>query len=236
MMKTVNFKNRKKIVVYKMEPKKKIFIIVLISVFLVFAMMSRLSNFVSYNLRDYLKEKVNKENLLLLKSSFSYLRSEEVDLNNLINVVKNSKEEIVEVGFNIKECTNILASITSNLNNSMTEFNYLGYKLDIPIGFISSNVLFRNLGPKIPIKVEVGDVALGNISTVVKEFGINSALIEIHVTVSITTSILYPFDTLNNTTSYDTLISSKIISGVVPDFYNGMINSKSDTISLPLNE
>lgn len=191
---------------------------------------------ISYNVKDYLLERVNKENMLLLKSSFSYLKQEDVSLDNLISVVKNTKEEIVEVNFDIKECTLILSHISGYINDSLTEYNTLGYRLDIPTGIVSNNFLLQNLGPKIPIKVEIGDVALGNVTTTVKEFGINNALIKINLRLTLNTSILYPFEALTKSTTYDTLIASKIITGHVPDFYNGAINSKSDTITLPLNE
>lgn len=235
-MKTVKFKNKKNINIYKINIKNKILLAILGSVFLVVLIISKLSNYISFNLRDYLEAKVNKENLLILKNSFSYLKREDVNLDDLITVVKNSKEEIVEVEFKLKESTMILSNIVGYMNENLAEYNYLGYKLDVPIGFVSNNVLLRNLGPKIPIKVELGDVALGNVETVIKEFGINNVLIELHLKVSINVSVLYPFDTFTTSSSYDTLIASKIVNGVVPDFYNGVINSKSDSINLPINE
>lgn len=93
-----------------------------------------------------------------------------------------------------------------------------------------------NLGPKIPVKVEIGDTALGNVFTTVKDFGINNALLELYVQIDLSTMILYPFETLEETTTYKTLLSSKVISGVVPDFYNGVLNSQSETIDLPITK
>lgn len=219
-----------------MNKQKRLLLIVLLSIGFVIYMSYKIMTSISYNVKDYLLERVNKENMLLLKSSFSYLKQEDVSLDNLISVVKNTKEEIVEVNFDIKECTLILSHISGYINDSLTEYNTLGYRLDIPTGIVSNNFLLQNLGPKIPIKVEIGDVALGNVTTTVKEFGINNALIKINLRLTLNTSILYPFEALTKSTTYDTLIASKIITGHVPDFYNGAINSKSDTITLPLNE
>lgn len=232
-MKTIKFKNKKTL---KLQIRNKMFVIVLLSILLIVFFLIKISRNISFNLHSYLQERINKENLIYLKTGFSYLKKEEVDLNNLITVTKNSKEEIVEVNFNMKECTLILSNIVGYVNDSISNYNYSGYRLDIPIGIISNNVLLRNIGPKIPIKVEVGDIAMGDISTEVKDFGINNALVEIRLSVTLNTSILYPFDTISTNSTYTGLISSKIITGKVPDFYNGTITSKSETISLPINE
>lgn len=234
MMKRVMFK--KSFTIKNVSKKNKVIIFLLFTVFLITFFTKKITSTISYNLTTYLQEKVKKENQIILKNSFSYLNKEEVNLDKLMTVIKNSKEEIIEVDFNIKECTAILTNISSYINDSLSDYNYFGYRLDIPAGIITNNFIFRNLGPKIPIKVEVADVALGNVSSQVKEFGINNALIEIHISITINTSILYPFDTISSSTKYETLIASKIITGEVPGFYNGSINSKTDTISLPLNE
>ena len=166
---------------------------------------------------------------------FSYLIKDEVNLDNLMTVIKNSKEEIIQIDFNVKECTVILSNITSYINSNLEDYNHIGYRLDVPITLINNTPLFRNIGPKIPIKIELGDIALGNVKTVVRQFGINNALLEVYLEVTINTQTLFPLEITENSTTYESLISSKMIAGVVPNFYNGQINSKSDIISLPLN-
>lgn len=229
-MKTVKFKNLKSM------RKYQIIATIFISLLLVKVIFNKISYYISFNMQDYIKALVVKENNHILKDSFSAVSYDDIDLESLIKVVKNSKEEIVEVEFNYSECSKLLSDIIEHMNESLNSYNYLGYRLDIPLGYISNNPLVMNLGPKIPIKIELADIALGNVKTTVKEFGINSALVEVFLEIYLDTSILYPFKTYTENTTFTAVLSSKIISGVVPDFYSGVINSESDMFNLPLNE
>lgn len=229
-MKKVKLKN------WNAHIKQKIIATFIISVFLTLVMIISLTKNISSNLTDYIIKVVKRENTLILKDSFSQTEKNGVDIDRLIKVVKNSKEEITEVDFDMVSSAKLLTGITSYINEHITEYNYLGYRVDVPVGFLTNSPIFVNLGPKIPIKVELSDIALGNVKTVVKPFGINSALIEVYLDIYLKTSILYPFQTLEENTEYSSLVASKIISGTVPSFFGGSINSKSDTINLPLNE
>ena len=132
--------------------------------------------------------------------------------------------------------SSLLSSITDYINATLNEYNYLGYRIDLPVGLLSKNPIFANIGPKIPVKVELSDVALGNVRTTVKSFGLNNALVEVYLDIFIRTSVLYPFEVLEVDSEFSSLVSSKIIQGTVPNFWGSSINSKSDTIDLPLNE
>lgn len=228
-MKNIKFKNT------NLFNKYKLLFSIFLTIMLVLFFSHKINMMISTNVQDYLVAKVKKENLLLLKDAFSYLIKDEVNLDNLMTVIKNSKEEIIQIDFNVKECTVILSNITSYINSNLEDYNHIGYRLDVPITLINNTPLFRNIGPKIPIKIELGDIALGNVKTVVRQFGINNALLEVYLEVTINTQTLFPLEITENSTTYESLISSKMIAGVVPNFYNGQINSKSDIISLPLN-
>lgn len=228
-MKTIKFRN------IEVKKRNKIILTVIISCFMVFFVENKIEFMILTKMQNYLLQRVKKENVLYLKEAFSYLLRDDVDIDKLLSVVKNSKDEIVQINFDIKESTTILSNITGYINAKLENQNYLGYRLDVPLGIVSNNPMFMNLGPKLPIKVELSDVALGNVRTKVRDFGINNALIEVYLEVTINTSIIYPFEILEESSNFEALISSTVIQGVVPSFYNGTINSKSDTINLPIN-
>jgi len=227
-VKTIKFKNLKN------KRTTRIVIFLLVTVFFIILIYRSLADYITFDLEEYVAEKVKKENVIILKKAFNKTSSES-DIDNYINVLKNSKDEIIEVEFNIKECTKILNEITGYMNEDLHEYNYIGYRMDIPIGYKLKNPFMMNLTPKIPIKVELTDIALGSVKTQVQAFGINSALIEVYLEVYLDTSILYPFETSNIDTSYTWLLSSKIISGKVPDFYNGTITNESPTFASSIN-
>ncbi len=189
----------------------------------------------SKGLSDYIVGRVKKENTTILKEAFGAAGNTDVEVDELIRVIKNSKEEITEVEFDMKKSSELLSEVIFYLNESLSEYNYLGYRIDVPVGMFFQNPLFVNLGPRIPIKVELQDVALGNVRTAVKSFGINSALIEVYLDISIRALVLYPFAVFDTEQDYSSLVASKIISGTVPSLFGGAINSKSDEINLPLN-
>lgn len=215
---------------------KKLIIAILLTIALSFLITNIYIKSLSKNMTTYIGAAVKKKNTLLLKEAFSINQNDSSSIENLIKVIKNSKEEIVEVDFDMSASTHLLSSITGYINDNLTEYNYLGYRLDLPVGLLSKNPIFANLGPKIPVKVELSDVALGNVRTTVKSFGINSALVEVYVDIYIRATVLYTFEVLTVDSEYSSLIASKIIAGNVPSFWGGTINSKSDTINLPLTE
>lgn len=228
-MKSAKFKN------LKLRTRNKIILTVFTTLFFIFLIFHEISSYISFNLRDYLVARVKKENTLIMKEAFNANTNNSIDVDDLIKVIKNSKEEIVEVEFSLDECQKILENVVDYMNASLDEYNYVGYRLDMPLGYLTNNPLLMNMGPKIPLKIEVDDVALGNVSTTVEPFGINNALVKVFLDIYLNTAILYPFETIEEKVTFSSLLSSKIIAGVVPDFYNGAINSKSETINLPLN-
>lgn len=229
-MKKIKLKN------YRIKSRNKVILFVLLSLFLTFYIATFIINTVSSNIYEYTKAKVRKENLTIIKEAFYNTDYSKLDVDNLIDVIKNSKEEILEVNFHLDECSKILMDITEYINKYVENYNFKGYRLDIPLGYNSVSPLLINIGPKIPIKVELSDVALGNVRTNAKSFGINNALIEVYLDIYIKTTIIYPSEVIYDNTNFSSLVSSKIISGNVPSFYNGTFTSKSDMINLPLTE
>lgn len=229
-MKKIKFKNS------KIKSRNKVITFIILSLILTFYIASFIINSVSSNIYEYSKAKVKKENLSIIKEAFYNTNYSKLDVDKLIDVIKNSKEEILEVNFHLDECSKILMAITEYINKHVENLNFKGYRLDIPLGYKSASPLLINISPKIPIKVEISDVALGNVRTNAKSFGINNALIEVYLDIYIKTTIIYPSEIIYDNTEFSSLVSSKIISGNVPSFYNGTFTSKSDMINLPLTE
>lgn len=228
--------NKFKMKNWQFEEKRRLLISILLTCFLSFMITNIYIENLSKNMTTYIGASVKKKNILLLKEAFAETSSTFKNVDDLILVTQNSKEEIIQVDFDMQMSSSLLSSITDYINATLNEYNYLGYRIDLPVGLLSKNPIFANIGPKIPVKVELSDVALGNVRTTVKPFGINNALVEVYLDIFIRTSVLYPFEVLEVDSEFSSLVSSKIIQGTVPNFWGGSINSKSDTIDLPLNE
>lgn len=106
---------------------------------------------------------------------------------------------------------------------------------EFPIGMITGNPLLSNLGPKIPIRVHyLGDV-LGNITTDIKSYGINNAMIEVNLHFELTVQILLPYLTEEKKLSFEIPLSIQMITGKIPTYYGGEIHRDSNLYTLPIN-
>ena len=94
-----------------------------------------------------------------------------------------------------------------------------GIIYEVPTGIIFNNGLLANLGPKIPVRLNlIGDITT-DLNTKVKEYGINNALIEISVNVKVTEQVILPFSTKEITVETDIPITLRVIKGEVPGYY-----------------
>lgn len=104
--------------------------------------------------------------------------------------------------------------------------------VEIPIGQATGNTILANLGPKIPVHFEI----VGNITSDVvhelKEFGVNAALIEIYIPVTVQVQIVIPFSTTIADISTRVFIDSRVIMGDVPQFFSHG-DGNTPSISVP---
>ncbi len=228
-MKKVKFKNN-------MSFKNKTILTVIITFFLIFLIVTTLSSKISKKIINSAEKIIKKENISIINTAFEKENGDPSIIDQIITVTKNEKGEILEVDFDINECSKILINIVQNINSLTSDYNENGYVMYIPLGYISNSPLFVNLGPKIPVKIELTDIVTGTVKTKITDFGINNALIEVYLYFELENSIILPLLDKNQNMSFDVLLTSKIISGKVPEFYNGVLNSESQRITLPISE
>lgn len=103
--------------------------------------------------------------------------------------------------------------------------------IEIPIGQATGNSVFANLGPKVPINLEL----IGSVQTDIvdekEEIGINGVLITLYVYVEADVQIVVPFTTQLKTVSTKIMIDKHLVMGDIPDFYGG--NGDGPSIAVP---
>lgn len=164
---------------------------------------------------------------------------ESVDVDRLIKINKNNKDEILYVDIDTTYANEIMVSVVKKIQSNIFEFNIndsllkkngnITY-LNTPLLLSEEGALFQNLGPKIPIKVNFYEHAFGNINVELVDYGINNALIKIYLEVFLEQKLYLPYKEDKLTKNFSLLISSKIISGSVPSIYGGTINKSSSTL------
>lgn len=176
-------------------------------------------------LKDVNKLIKNEELFKIIKNNNGEIES--IDFNTsalndaLILVAKSSRKKLKE----IEEGKNLPEELYHNISNNKLK---KGIIYEIPLGVASNNNLFKNIGPKIPVKIEyTGNVGL-DVKSRVKPYGLNSALIEIYIYVEVTQITILPFQSKEEKLTSEIPIVMKVIKGTIPNYLSG-------TNSIPIN-
>jgi sporulation protein YunB len=172
-------------------------------------------------------------------------------VNNILKVHQNDKGEIINISYNTKNAyhiANLLANRIKNdfnaIENGKLNIEYYdqelsngldGFVLSLPIGVASNSAYFTNLGPRIPVKIKFIGTILTNLKTKVQDYGINNALVEVYIDVSISHEIITPVTFQTKELNYEIMISAQIINGTVPSLYGGLYETKSNILNVPIN-
>ncbi|CEG25805.1 sporulation protein YunB [Bacillus sp. B-jedd] len=164
---------------------------------------------------------------------------ENIDVEKLIIVHNNSGE--IGYSFNSKLSNRVTADVTNRVQRYLNlledgnikdleafkEFNVdksqrqKGLIYEIPIGMATNNILFSNLGPKVPVRFEIiGDV-VANIDTKIRETGINNTYLEVYVKTHVQMSVIIPLIDKEIDVVNSVKIGDLFLPGKVPQYYNG---------------
>ncbi len=175
--------------------------------------------------------------------------------DDIFDVIQNNSGEIQTIDFNpviVNKVLSKTASIVSdNLKkietgkiDNLTFLNAEDYDLkklkngvisEIPMGIITNNVLLSNLGPKVPVKLNLVGNVVSSIETSVNNYGINSAIVEIYAKIEVTEEVIIPFQTERIKVINNVPIAIKIVQGTVPEYYsNGQLSKDSNILSIPI--
>lgn len=250
-MKKIKLKKIKK---KKLSSKLSIIIfIIIIAIFLSYQLIKLISSVIGPIYMSYAEAETKKLLTIIINKSVAKETEKKIDEYSIFNIIKNTNGDIQLIEYNSNNVNKMLTEITNNIqtniraieqgninnldiiDNNLLEIdeNKLkdGIIYEIPIGSFSKSTFLSNLGPKIPVKIIlIGDV-LSNINTTVKEYGINNALIEVSITVEVTSRINLPFVSKNIKVTNTIPVALKVIQGNIPSYYLNGIKSNSNLIT-----
>jgi len=250
--KIIKKKNHKIIILTKIVV---ILSLVLITTFFVIHLFNKKATPILLN---YAELETKKLATIIINRAVSKQIASEIELEELIITHKNNNNEIQSVDFNSYTVNKVLNSVTNTIQLNLkwleegkvdmielpegVTMDYdkdnlkKGIIYEIPVGAITKNSFLSNLGPKIPVKLNlIGSVECG-INTKVQDYGINNAILEISVNVTVSEQVVLPFTSKVITISTDIPVAMKIIEGKVPEYYANGINENSSTFSIPIGE
>lgn len=231
----------KRIYLKKKKKRNRVIPVIILIFVIVFFVLYYINRVISPKLIHYAEEELKKISNLVITKSFKF--DEGLNIDDLFIITRNDKNEILTVDLNTvlvnKVIVNSTRSIQENLKlleqGKINEYNEYsnGVLLKIPLGEVTNNFLLNELGPKIPVKLKI----IGNmdirLNTKVTNYGINNALIETTLDITVKEEVLLPIETSEITVVSSIPISVKLISGTVPNFYSNGINTTSG-YNLPL--
>lgn len=236
------FKKRKK---YKIS--KVVILDIALIFFFTYILFSGYSKLVSKRLIDVAYVKLNEFMDYFLSNKINYDLFKGDNLKDIIVINKNSDGEILYVSYDMDKSYKVLDLVTKELEDNINDLengnvsntqNISGGKngilLKLPM-FIGNNAIISNLGPKIYVPINFVGSILTNLKTKITDYGINNALVEIYVTVKLSTNIISPTSSKVEVIDYDVLIASVVVNGRVPSIYGGLIQSKSSGLSIPIS-
>jgi sporulation protein YunB len=236
--------------------KISIYIIVIILVFMsIITGLSYINKKVSPILLNRAEEETkNLSNMIINKALIEQL-SEGIDIENLFTIIQNKDGEIQTVDFNSIVVNKVLSTTTSVVQKNLKaiekgDLKSIQYKdsievddenlkkgiiYEIPIGVITNNAFLSNLGPRIPVKINIIGNVISTIKTNITPYGINNALVEVLVHIEVSEQVNIPFTSKNTVVSTDIPVAVKLIQGKVPTYYgsNGL-TKESNIFSIPI--
>ena len=160
--------------------------------------------------------------------------SNNVNSENLFKVSLNDKKEIIAIDYQMQEISKISHYINQDLlqtiKNKYPSNDDEKLLLMLPIGVVSNAVFLNNLGPKIPVIFHFINSVFSNVKTKVTNYGINNALLEINLEVSIKYELITPANREANNLLFNILLGAKVINGTVPNWYGNEFTTQSSSI------
>lgn len=181
-----------------------------------------------------------------IASDYGIMQEFQTPIENLLKITKNNKGEILTVDYQMSQIYAMSHLITDYLNKSVESIeegnlpiDFLndelkkgnnGILLMMPLGVVSDYLFLSNLGPRIPVLVRFIDSVYTNVKTKLTNYGINNALIEVYLEVSISYELITPVLKEAKTLDYSILLNAKIIQGTVPNWYGTEMITKSNGV------
>ena len=236
---------KRKVYIKNKHKKAKKIVIILIIIFTnIYLIIEYINKSISPKLINYAELEIKKLSSSIITESIKLEDIEKLDSNDIFIITKNEKNEIMTIDINPVTLNKIIKSLTMEIQkklkdlelgriNENNEKNNKGIVLKIPLGEIYDNFLLNDKGPKIPVRIKLlGDME-SKINSNIKNYGINNALLEIKLEITIEEKVILPISTKEIEVKQEIPIVIKIITGTVPNYYSNGIN-KSESFSIPV--
>lgn len=155
----------------------------------------------------------------------------EYDANSLYSIEKDSQGNIVQVQFNSYEMNQLLYKMLETIDASLLAaqdgekdpttdqvFYEDGVLYEVPIGYFTNLFFLYSKGPKLKVKIRMMNDVTGELKTSVEEYGINSSLVKISLSLKFDAEVLTLFSSSSLQDENEIPLVIQVISGNVPSY------------------
>ena len=201
----------------KGQNKRKRFGVIILIVGIIIMLVSKLTlNYITPMFEEmcYLRARGLAAQIVNKKAKESI---ENIDYNDLITIIRDNDGNITMIKANVISINRISAALTIDIQEALeSEEQTILY---IPLGSITGEQIFSNMGPKIPIKIIPSGLVTTDFKSEFIEAGINQTIHRIYLYTVCKVNIVTPIKTISNDISNEIMVAESVIVGPVPDSY-----------------
>ena len=205
---------------------------------------------------QYAEVQTNKIASYVVSKAINSRISNVLDVNDIIEDLPQGSSEMVTTKFNTEIINRVraetqdlvkmyLAQAEQGDLTHLPELDNVEYDVGkieegdgivffVPLGQAANIPLLGNLGPKIPIRFHVIGNVHSNVTSTIRDFGINNAYVEIGIHFEVNVQIIVPLASKSSTVVQDIPVAIGLVRGQVPNIYTNGGDAVQPSIEVPI--
>lgn len=207
----------------------KLLITFILLIIFTFIILVFLSNKVMPFYMNYSEAEMKRVVTTVINKSVTEEVTNQLEVDSLF-VLKKENNNTIIVDFDPVIVNRVMSKISDVVYNNLKliskkdKLTLEKYNLDesyfyIPSGIIFNTTMLNNIGPRIPINLEIISSVNPNLKTEVTEYGINNSLIEVYINVIVDVKMILPMYANTMQIVVVVPLAVKLIQGEVPKYY-----------------
>lgn len=161
------------------------------------------------------EERLKKEATEIINETALDIYSNDFDYSKIIIIDKDNDGNITLLRADTVKLNYLSSKLVLSMNKKIDELEELGIK--IPLGYMTKNLIFYNLGPKINVKMnQVGNIT-SDYESIFESAGINQTRHKIYLNVHMKMRVIVPFNSKEVEITSQIPIAETIIVGKIPN-------------------
>lgn len=161
------------------------------------------------------EEKLRREATAIINETALDIYSKDFDYKDMIITEKDNEGNITMLRADTVKLNYLSAKLVLASNNKIGELEEVGLK--VPLGYMTKNLVFYNLGPKINVDMtQIGNIT-SSYESVFESAGINQTRHKIYLNVNMKMKLIVPLKSRDVEIASQIPIAETIIVGKVPN-------------------